>query len=355
MQYTKQDDYDEFNCIASKCPSSCCKGWEIVIDEESLERYEALAKKNGLFNGTINFEEGYFFQKNGRCTMLNDNDLCKLQLEYGEDMLCYTCGMYPRHVEEFDGVRELTLSLSCPETVRMLSGRNSLLSFSTYETDEEEEFYEDYDDFDYMLYSNLVDAREYIYEICSCTDISFGIKLEKILEFSKQLQLKINGGDYIDIATLKDTISDVPLDAWDADTMKNDFEFLFELEHLSDDWESELESTYNFFWGKTKNLEEVLNKYNCCLENLPDNIELLSLNVLLQLIYTYFCGAVYDDLIYPKAVLAVNFVRWVLSLSFAKGNGNIDIDTMITYTYRLAKEIEHSDNNLIAIDEKWEV
>ena len=39
MYYRKTDDYDTFACIAGRCPDTCCAGWQILIDEESLERY----------------------------------------------------------------------------------------------------------------------------------------------------------------------------------------------------------------------------------------------------------------------------------------------------------------------------
>ena len=32
--------YKDFLCIADKCRHSCCIGWEIDIDEETLEFYE---------------------------------------------------------------------------------------------------------------------------------------------------------------------------------------------------------------------------------------------------------------------------------------------------------------------------
>ena len=34
--------YKKFKCIADKCEHSCCIGWEIDIDEETLEKYEKL-------------------------------------------------------------------------------------------------------------------------------------------------------------------------------------------------------------------------------------------------------------------------------------------------------------------------
>lgn len=40
MKYLKPHFYDKFICTAGDCPDTCCAGWQIMIDEESLERYE---------------------------------------------------------------------------------------------------------------------------------------------------------------------------------------------------------------------------------------------------------------------------------------------------------------------------
>lgn len=39
MKYLKPHFYDKFICTAGDCPDTCCAGWQIMIDEESLERY----------------------------------------------------------------------------------------------------------------------------------------------------------------------------------------------------------------------------------------------------------------------------------------------------------------------------
>lgn len=36
MLYTIPDYYDDFTCIADACEDTCCAGWQIVIDKESL-------------------------------------------------------------------------------------------------------------------------------------------------------------------------------------------------------------------------------------------------------------------------------------------------------------------------------
>ena len=42
----------------------------------------------------------------------------------GESYLCDTCKMYPRRVEEYEGLREYSLSLSCPKADRNDTGKS---------------------------------------------------------------------------------------------------------------------------------------------------------------------------------------------------------------------------------------
>ena len=77
-------------------------------------------------------------------------------------MLCDTCRNYPRHIEEFEGLREISLSLSCPE-----SSKNSAVSErkSSFVTIEKEAAEETYDDFDYFLFTALMDTRDLLIKI----------------------------------------------------------------------------------------------------------------------------------------------------------------------------------------------
>ena len=39
--------YDDFKCIASKCSDSCCEGWDVYIDKESVKKYRTCNLKIG--------------------------------------------------------------------------------------------------------------------------------------------------------------------------------------------------------------------------------------------------------------------------------------------------------------------
>ena len=36
-------DYEEqFRCLAGRCPDTCCKDWEIILDEDAISRYQKM-------------------------------------------------------------------------------------------------------------------------------------------------------------------------------------------------------------------------------------------------------------------------------------------------------------------------
>ena len=42
MRVRVPDYFDRFHCLAGACPHSCCVGWEVVVDEETARRYDAV-------------------------------------------------------------------------------------------------------------------------------------------------------------------------------------------------------------------------------------------------------------------------------------------------------------------------
>ena len=67
-----------------------------------------------------------------------EDNLCDLHMEAGEHMLCNTCRDYPRHKEEYEGLREGSLSLSCIEAAKIILGCSEPVQFITFEDEEDE-------------------------------------------------------------------------------------------------------------------------------------------------------------------------------------------------------------------------
>lgn len=195
MIYTYPDYYKKFNCIADKCPDTCCGKWQIVIDDDSLEKYEDY---NGEYSDElrrkVNWKEGVFRHgRSGKCAFLRDDMLCDMYIHMGKNSLCTTCREYPRHTEEFENVREISLSLSCPEVARILMNITDKVTFVTEEDDEDEVF----DDFDYFLYSNLEDIREEILNVIQDRSVDIRSRIERVLQIGASAQRHYDEGDLV--------------------------------------------------------------------------------------------------------------------------------------------------------------
>ena len=97
----------------------------LVEDERTIRSFmQAILTANGEFGrhlrNSIDWEKECFYQNNRRCAFLNEESLCDLYKALGPDALCDTCKSYPRHTEEYEGLRELSLSLSCPEAAKII-------------------------------------------------------------------------------------------------------------------------------------------------------------------------------------------------------------------------------------------
>ena len=132
--------YPAFRCRADRCRHSCCRGWEIDVDEKSAERYRELPGELGEALRTALFEdgEGWHFRLDGeeRCPFLEADGLCRLIRRLGEEALCDICALHPRFFEELDADELWGLGLSCEEATALLLGEKAL-RFVCGETGEE--------------------------------------------------------------------------------------------------------------------------------------------------------------------------------------------------------------------------
>lgn len=123
MKIVKPAYYDAFRCIAGVCPDSCCKEWDVQVDESAAAYYRGLEGPLGdRLREVLKEEDGETVMTivDGRCPMWRQDGLCRIQAELGEQALCHVCREFPRLRHEYGNFTELGLELSCPEAARLI-------------------------------------------------------------------------------------------------------------------------------------------------------------------------------------------------------------------------------------------
>lgn len=124
MRYYAPSYYSAFSCIGGACTHTCCAGWEIDIDEESMERYRAMEGPSGdRIRSQIdesNDPPCFRMTEDNRCPFLNRDGLCDLILSQGEDILCQICTDHPRFRNFFADSEEIGLGMCCEAAVRLI-------------------------------------------------------------------------------------------------------------------------------------------------------------------------------------------------------------------------------------------
>ena len=359
MRYRKPDYFEQFKCIADKCPDTCCSGWQIVIDESSLDNYQNIDHPFAdKLRDSIDFEEGcYLCDNNRRCLMLNSDNLCEQVLVMGEESLCDTCHLYPRHVEEFEGLREWSLSPSCPVAVHMILSQTDKLSVEETEDDLEDPLLEEFEDFDYFLFTQLEDARIPVLDMATDSSLSVNDRMRKLYLAGKEMQSALEENNIGDIAQIAQGVNKMvqatdksagniaDILNFDAEYYVSGLEVLYELEQLNVDWEDYLDILRQYLEGNLNDLDKkpIIPEHEIYMENL-----------LVAFLYTWFLGAVYDDEINAKILLSIFCVKMIEVMVLAlKADGREDsIELWEDVTRRFLREVEHSEDNLILLEEK---
>lgn len=373
MQYRYPHYYKQFQCSATDCEATCCAGWEIVIDEESIEKYLNVKTDfgNRLCN-SIDFQEGVFHQNHmKRCAFLNDDNLCDIYSELGEEALCYTCTQYPRHIEEFEEVNEVSLSISCPVVAQMILKMEEKVTF--YE-EEMEETIEPFEEFDFLFYEILVEVRQVLFEILQnrllnikermtiaqkmCEEMQEKINTFEIFTIEEVMEKYRNGNMAVDTADEKSKSEDEDINKQRAELEKRQGHFmeLYQLEMLQDGWQAYLLECqirlYGLEFVEYRNLKEQFqNTYGEILQRMEEQL-------MVYFIFSYFCGAVYDGELFAKYQIAHVTTEILEELWFAKyleNHGQIAEDEMCRIAYQYAREIEHSDQNLDLLEALYQL
>ncbi len=197
--------YEKFKCIADKCKHSCCIGWEIDIDQETMDLYNSLGGEFAeRIRKSITGEVPHFIlTEDERCPFLNKIGLCDIICELGEGAICDICYLHPRFTNFYEDFTETGLGLCCEEAARIILTEEEKFSIPLPSAIENYEFFKE---------------REAVFEILQNRDVTI---LERFKNLAKRYNLEFEFSN------------------------KELYDFYMSLERLDKSWENELEKLKN--------------------------------------------------------------------------------------------------------------
>ena len=302
--------YNTFKCIADKCTDNCCIGWEIDIDSDTAEYYKSVGGAFGKRLRENISDENSFILKGERCPFLNENNLCDIIINCGEEHLCQICRDHPRYFEWYGNIKEGGIGLSCEEGARLILTDNST-EIAESVVDEEEE------PIDEALFSVLLDARAELFAELD-SEGTLAEKLSYLLGFAEQLQFHIDNRETDAEYVPSESVAEA--DIRDIVSLYSDFE------PIDGEWENEL---------------SLLLSSDCSFGQVNAEEEKYMLNLCRYFLWRYFLKGVFDEEILSKVKLAVASVLFIKCMT--KGDASLGCWTEKSKLY--SKEMEYSDEN----------
>lgn len=235
MKIYKPSYFDDFRCIAATCPDSCCKEWDVQVDEASALMYRSLSGDLGdRLRQVLKDEDGETVMTilDGRCPMWRTDGLCRIQAALGHDALCKTCRQFPRLTHEYGDFAELGLELSCPEAARIIfSSLPAPFLCEIVPGGEAAEYDED-------VMAILQKSREEALSLLSDSCFSLREALAILLLYGYAVQEQIDGGEEAQLIP-QAMLASAASFAQQSDPQKL-LDFFAELEILTPKWSARL-------------------------------------------------------------------------------------------------------------------
>lgn len=415
MKITKPNYFSKFRCIADKCEDTCCAGWGIAIDDEAHKKYLSVEGSFGdrLKNEIVSEDEEKIFKlKGNNCTFLNENKLCDIYTELGEDALCHTCREYPRYSEEFGELREIGISLSCPEAARIILGSSEKVELESIENNESRntlsdiendnicddtniiDIFRDKDDFgslsdaeniddnyidtdefdvsseiDGIIFENLMACRKIALEILQNRNLDLRIRGALVLIFSSEIQDKIDGNDIEDIKLVEEKFSEQNFiketitiiegykgkESEKYNNINEIFKVFQDLKHINPNDPLGLEDALRYFW-QSEDDEKLYLDIHRKFEGYYKEKEYHFEQILVYFIYKHFMKAVFDYDVLAKVKTALVSCLMIKELAVVRylENREFTTDDMVDISHTYSKDVEHLEENIETLAEVFE-
>ncbi len=179
--------FNSFHCLMGACPDSCCRaGWEIPIDDDTIEKLRAYPLLKIEKNIRTGSDGDIVLRVNEKsvCPYLTPDGLCEMYIE--SVMMGDVCSKHPRFYEEYYTGDELAfteagISVSCPEAARIVlsASKSDYNTLAEPKTDDE-------------FLNFLLSARARAFTLTASQLITYGELLQEEIDFGT---LELPDGD----------------------------------------------------------------------------------------------------------------------------------------------------------------
>lgn len=360
MKVRRPSYVKDFQCIGSACTDTCCAGWEIVIDDTTYETYKQIKGAFGeRLRQQIGEEQGeaYFkLQKGRRCSFLNQDNLCDIFIEIGEDKLCDICREHPRYYEWFGNYTEMGVGLCCEAAERLIFSSEQKTTFELLvegEEDEEED----------VLITLLLQARETAFAIVQNRDYVITDRLIMLLDYGRALQSALDRENIEEIEVLATQWKD---EIFLTETRKQNEKCRITIEE-GVSYYGDILDVYERLEILDTSWKETLHSIRVRLRELIVTKEAFDKkyagrayeyeHLAVYFLYRYFMQAVYQDDITSPVTFTVLSVLMIALADRERymQTDNFTIGDRYEIARRYSKEIEYCTENMDALaDESWE-
>ncbi len=306
MKYIAPNYYKEFKCIADKCKHSCCVGWEIDIDDDTYEKYLGVTGEfNTNLRENINICDGvtcFRLDEKERCPFLNENNLCDIILNLGEDYLCQICNDHPRFRNFYGGVTEIGLGLCCEAAAEIIVSQKEKVTFEIID--------DGFNDENSKEENEFLKLRTDIYNILQNRKLTIEQRISKF-------------ADLCNIRIIEEPITEI-------------IDFLISLERLDTHWTDILNDLKNIDISKIV---------------LPSYFDTVAEQLLVYFTYRHLCGYLDDNRLSQRVqfiIFSYKVIK-ILCKNHIKKFNTLSHKDIAEYARLYSSEIEYSDENTEAI------
>ncbi|MDE5966674.1 MAG: flagellin lysine-N-methylase [Lachnospiraceae bacterium] len=185
------DYYDSFSCVGGSCLNTCCAGWQIEVDSQTLDMYR---EKSDSFSEYVRanliYSEGgakVRLTEERRCPFLNSENLCDIYTHWGDTYMGDTCCAFPRIIWQTPEVTLLAHSLSCEEVLRILFAKVSPVALCSEIAEGEKEIALDtlpnYSIYQFVLWSlEMLQDTSHTFGEALAAVVSMGLKSQTAMQ-----------------------------------------------------------------------------------------------------------------------------------------------------------------------------